>query len=148
TQRGLRRLLAKLSRYCITNFLTINIAKSKVIVFANKNKKHSWHINDVRIEQVTQYTYLGIVFSSAVAYWLKVTQMEASRLPKSCLEEQQTLNFQRYSWLTRLSEILNRYGLGFPLCDSLKQVKHRIKDVHGQIDMATLSTNDSLQLLA
>ncbi|KAG8147249.1 hypothetical protein E2320_022386 [Naja naja] len=73
--------------------------------------------------------------------------MEVSRLPKICLDKQQILNFQRYSWLIRLSEILNRYGLGFPLCDTLKQVKQRIKDVHGQIDIATLSTNGSLGLL-
>ncbi|KAG8134077.1 hypothetical protein E2320_011847, partial [Naja naja] len=59
----------------------------------------------------------------------------------------QILNFQRYSWLIQLSEILNRYCLGFPLCDTLKQVKQRIKDVHGQIDMATLSTNGSIGLL-
>ncbi|KAG8147558.1 hypothetical protein E2320_022975 [Naja naja] len=87
------------------------------------------------------------MITRAVAYWLKVTQMEASRLPKICLDKQQILNFQRYSWLIRLSEILNRYGLGFPLCDTLKQVKQRIKDVHGQIDITTLSTNGSLGLL-
>ncbi|KAG8137479.1 hypothetical protein E2320_004716 [Naja naja] len=90
------------------------------------------------------YTYM---ITRAAAYWLKVTQMEASRLPKICLDEQQILNFQRYSWLTRLLEILNRYGLGFPLCDTLEKVEQRIKDVHGQIDTATLTTNGSLGLL-
>lgn len=51
------------SSYCTNNFLNINKAKSKVMVFSKRNVIYNGQINREPIEKVNSFTYLGVVFS-------------------------------------------------------------------------------------
>ena len=62
---GLQRCLNNLSTYCKKWNLTVNIDKSKIIIF-NKSgkvlKKDTFLLNDNIIELANEYKYLGIIF--------------------------------------------------------------------------------------
>ena len=63
---GLQRCLTILYEYCDKWCLSINISKTKVIIF-NKtgrtyNMVYSFNINGCNVEIVNEYCYLGIIF--------------------------------------------------------------------------------------
>ena len=65
---GLQNCLTKLQHYCEKWCLTINIEKTKVIIFnkgGHKISRHKFILHDSSIEIVKEYCYLGIVFSSS-----------------------------------------------------------------------------------
>ena len=69
TSEGLQRLLDTLSKFCNDWLLNINLKKTKVIIFQKKLRKstfnnHHFKINKEKIEIVSNYTYLGVNFSS------------------------------------------------------------------------------------
>lgn len=62
---GLQNCLNKLSAYCEEWNLTVNLDKTKVMVFnksGRKNVKDTFTYNDEIIENCTEYKYLGIIF--------------------------------------------------------------------------------------
>ncbi|XP_069502605.1 vomeronasal type-2 receptor 26-like [Ambystoma mexicanum] len=63
TPAGLQHMLDSLAIYTAENGLTINIDKSKIMVFSNKcrPKKYSWSLESKKVEQVKSYKYLGVV---------------------------------------------------------------------------------------
>ena len=64
TAGGLRVLLSKFSTLCDEHSLKINTAKTKIMIFYNKDKCHSdvnFTINNEKIEIVKQYKYLGSI---------------------------------------------------------------------------------------
>ena len=64
SEKGLQVALNNLSAYCSRWKLTINIKKTKIIVFNSRNLKNKYfHINNKKVEIVDCYTYLGIVFT-------------------------------------------------------------------------------------
>ena len=67
---GLQSCLNKLVSYCGDNCLTVNLKKTKIVVFCNSGKVSTdkFYFNDVQIENSNSYTYLGIVFSSSGTY--------------------------------------------------------------------------------
>ena len=68
---GLQKCLSHLEEYCNTWGLTINISKTKIVIF-NKGghsiSRHKSFIYDNQIEIVQKYCYLGIVFSSSGSF--------------------------------------------------------------------------------
>ena len=63
---GLQSLLNELSNYCEIWKLSINVEKSKVLVFRKGGKSkpgENWHIGEHVLEIVDQFTYLGIIFN-------------------------------------------------------------------------------------
>ena len=59
----LQLCLSRLHKYTIKWGLKINIKRSKVIVFSKyRRRNHKLYISGEQLEQVDEYTYLGIVF--------------------------------------------------------------------------------------
>ena len=66
---GLQDSSNKLSQYCQSWFLNVNLRKTKIVVFQKKTRRstlenYDFMINNRRIEIVNDYTYLGVNFSS------------------------------------------------------------------------------------
>jgi hypothetical protein len=68
---GLQNSLDKLSKYCNTWGLQINIKKTKVIIFnkaGHQLKKFKFILNGQIVEMVPSYCYLGIVFTTCGSF--------------------------------------------------------------------------------
>ena len=65
---GLQRGLDRLYEYCLHWGLEINADKTKCMVFKNggrKNRLDNWSLNGKEIETVSEFKYLGFIFSSS-----------------------------------------------------------------------------------
>ena len=61
SEKGLNNMLKLLNCYAIENGLTVNIEKTKVMIF-NKTGRHIrrlFYLGDLRIETTREYKYLG-----------------------------------------------------------------------------------------
>lgn len=58
----LRGALRSLTLYCKENRLVMNYHKTKIMTFAKKSKIFSLNFDNHKIEQVTHFKYLGIIF--------------------------------------------------------------------------------------
>lgn len=65
SQEGLQRQLDALAAFCDRRHLTVNLGKTKVIIFNGVNKTSDFHFlfKGEEIEIVSTYTYLGVQFS-------------------------------------------------------------------------------------
>jgi hypothetical protein len=66
----LRQHLSSIHEFCIKYGLSVNINKTKVMVFRNGGvlrQNERWYFNNELLESVTYYKYLGIVFSSKLS---------------------------------------------------------------------------------
>ena len=66
TPEGLQMSLNKLQNYCETWNLTVNVDKTKIMVFRKGgllSRRERWFYNGVDIEIVNQFNYLGVVFT-------------------------------------------------------------------------------------
>ena len=67
--------------YCIRWKLTVNMAKTKVVVFGSKGRRHpGFNLFDNILEVTDCYMYLGLCFSKNCTY----------SLTKKCIKEQAT----------------------------------------------------------
>ena len=67
SQIQLQKLINELDKYCIKFGVTVNLKKSKIIVFINGGiLRHyeKWTYRDKTIDVVPYFKYLGIMFSS------------------------------------------------------------------------------------
>lgn len=66
TKEGLQNLLDSLHRYCMKWNVTVNTEKTKVMVFKNGTRveKVDFYYNNIRLDNVKNYTYLGVCLSS------------------------------------------------------------------------------------
>jgi hypothetical protein len=81
----LQQHLRSLHEFCIKYGLSVNINKTKVMVFRNGGvlrQKERWYFNNELLESVTCYKYLGIVFSSKLS-WSKALETLASQAAKA-----------------------------------------------------------------
>ena len=65
---GLQRLIDRLSDYCNQWKLTVNIDKTKIMVFRRGgplSRTEKWFYNGSQIETVSYFKYLGVTFSSS-----------------------------------------------------------------------------------
>ena len=83
TSVGLQNALDKLDRYCKEWHLTININKTKIIIF-NKGghniKLFKFFLSNLEIELAHSYTYLGITFSCAGTFTLALQHLHDKAL--------------------------------------------------------------------
>ena len=49
--------------YCRKNNLTVNISKSKVIIFNSRNHTRPYIYNDCMLQEVDRFQYLGMAFN-------------------------------------------------------------------------------------
>ena len=65
----LQAAIDALSSYCVENRLTINVDKTKVLVFhKGRIQQHSFYLHGKEIEQVTSFTYLGFTFTTQLSF--------------------------------------------------------------------------------
>mgnify|MGYP002804766372 CR=1 FL=1 len=63
TPMGLQNMLNKFTQYCALKGLELNVSKTKVMIFRGKRSKivhHMFYVNEMPLEQVFSYDYLGI----------------------------------------------------------------------------------------
>ena len=67
TKDGLQKCIDKLSSYCENNCLTVNLKKTKVVVFCKNGQKSNelFYYNGEELQNSSSYKYLGIIFSSS-----------------------------------------------------------------------------------
>ncbi len=71
TKSGLQSALDNLSSYCREWGLTVNLEKTKVLIFNKGGKllnKHPFHLDGVKLDIVTNYCYLGILFTASGSF--------------------------------------------------------------------------------
>ena len=63
----LQRYIDKLASYSEDNCLTVNLKKTKIVVFCKSGKlsKELFYFNGTEIQNSSSYKYLGILFSSS-----------------------------------------------------------------------------------
>ncbi|MCU7801013.1 MAG: reverse transcriptase family protein [gamma proteobacterium symbiont of Lucinoma myriamae] len=66
SKQGLQNLLDKLHLYCTKWNVTVNIEKTKVMVFKNGTRLENvdFYYNNMKLEMVKKFTYLGVIISS------------------------------------------------------------------------------------
>jgi hypothetical protein len=80
----LNKLVECLSEFCNNWGLTVNISKTKVMVFRNGGilrKYENWYLKNNQIENVTYYKYLGLTFSNRLI-WSSAQQTLAAQANK------------------------------------------------------------------
>jgi len=90
---GLQRLLNRLAEYCDKWRLTVNLKKSKIIVFRKGGRlKHSenWVWKGSKIEVVSKYNYLGVIFSSS-GIWYQAQKYISDQAKKALYSLQKLL---------------------------------------------------------
>ena len=67
SKAGLQRCIDKLASYSDDNCLTVNLKKTKIVVFCKSGKlsQECFYYNGTQIQNSTTYKYLGIMFSSS-----------------------------------------------------------------------------------
>ena len=79
TQTGLQRLMDRLGHFCEDRGLTVNIEKTKTLVFgARKCLKMPITLKGAPIEQVESFKYLGLVFHQNCSFKLAIATLLAS----------------------------------------------------------------------
>ena len=66
TKEGLQQHLDLMHRFCQTWALTVNLSKTKIMVFQKRysHKDHKFHLDTVALEHTKNYTYLGLNISA------------------------------------------------------------------------------------
>ncbi|XP_078607973.1 uncharacterized protein LOC144879949 [Branchiostoma floridae x Branchiostoma japonicum] len=82
---GLQRVLNALNTYCSKWQLTVNLVKTKVMVFRNGGKlkrTEKWYYCGKKVDVVNSYKYLGITISSS-GRWFKAQETLAAQASKA-----------------------------------------------------------------
>ena len=77
SEHGLQNCVNKLSKFSKDWKMSINTKKTKVLVFTKSGRQKNLHIkyNEIDIENVKQYTYLGVVFTSSGSFGAAKTEI-------------------------------------------------------------------------
>ena len=71
TVYGLQKRITTLEHFCENHCLSVNLEKTKVVVFKNGGKlsmHEKWFFDGVQLECVSFYKYLGILFSRSLSW--------------------------------------------------------------------------------
>ena len=75
TEEGLQQHLDLLDRFCQTWALTVNLSKTKIMVFqkrfSRQDHKYKFHLDTVALERTKNYTYLGLNIRYCMSYSLR-----------------------------------------------------------------------------
>ena len=67
---SLQKSLNNYSQYCATWKLTVNLDKSKIMIFSKRgNHLQTFSMNGTTLEIVTEYKYLGVLFSKSNSFY-------------------------------------------------------------------------------
>ena len=95
TVRRLQEQINQLSKFCDKWGMKVNLDKSKIIVFRNGGPLKTaerWTYNDVPLEVVSYYKYLGLIFTPKLV-WTKATKTIADQAKKSIFMFQKARGF-------------------------------------------------------
>ena len=80
TPEGLQQSLDIVQQFCKTWALTINMKKTKILIFQKRTRrqgnKYNFMLNKTKIEHVTNYTYLGLKFSANGTFNLAMNELK------------------------------------------------------------------------
>ena len=68
---GLQKCIECLEKFCESKTLEVNTTKTKCMVFQNKSRKytkHQFRINNKVLDNVTEFTYLGITINAGCSF--------------------------------------------------------------------------------
>ena len=87
TIKGLQREIDELENYCEHWKLTVNQAKTKIIVLKNGGKlanNEKWFFKGNRLETTTSYKYLGVYFTNHLSWSVPTSQasLQAKKIPR------------------------------------------------------------------
>ena len=85
TKTGLQMCINKLKEYCNKWKLTVNLKKTKVIIFRANGKKHNaqFMLEKENLEVIDLYKYLGITISSSSSFLQGINEL-AQKGRKAC----------------------------------------------------------------
>ncbi len=129
---GLQKRINVLETFCNTHHLTVNLEKTKVVVFKNGGKLakcEKWLFGGNRLESVPLYKYLGVLFSRSLS-WLahvKGAALQAKNISCCVLKSLYMLNPLPYDLFfkifdSKISPIL-LYGCEIWGVDIFKEVE-------------------------
>ena len=84
SKNGLQDNLDSLSEYCKENDLSVNLNKTKVLSFNNCGRtmnKHVLYYRGSKLDNVSNYKYLGLQFSTYFTYAKSTLNRKQRRLP-------------------------------------------------------------------
>ena len=78
---GLHRCLDKLNDYCIKWSLTVNIAKTKIIVFNKSEKvlKYTFYYDSNVLVNYNEYKYIGDIFKPSGSFCYRSSLQESTK---------------------------------------------------------------------
>ena len=85
--QGLQQSLNQLHQYCETWNLTVNVDKTKIMVFRKGGvlaEDLKWYFNGVEIEIVSQFNYLGVVFTPGGSFIQATKTLSGKALRALC----------------------------------------------------------------
>ena len=85
TVKGLQKQLNTLNTFCSRNKLTVNIDKTKIVVFkkgGNLARREKWHYGETELEVVNGYTYVGLYFTNRLS---TINMAEAMSTKAKCV---------------------------------------------------------------
>ena len=132
TREGLQRNIDNLEKYCQKWNLTVNVEKTKIVVFRNGGilaMEDRWYFAGQEIEIVNQFTYLGVVFASGGSFMQNTKTLAGKALRAmhqllQILKEVDSPSFNLFDSL--VASVLN-YGAevwGFMSAEAIERV-HR-----------------------
>lgn len=87
TPEGLQLSLNKLQDYCQSWNLTVNVDKTKIMVFRKGgllSRRERWYYNGTEIEVVNQFNYLGVVFTPSGSFIQATKTLSGKALRALC----------------------------------------------------------------
>ena len=130
SKAGLQELLKNYDAYCKENKLNINSDKTKIITFGKCCRKPKLYLNDIEIEVVNQFKYLGLIINRRGRYMNAIKDnINKSRkafflLMKNARQNHIPLNCQIDLFVKTIEPIL-LYGAevwGFEKCDVIENL--------------------------
>ena len=99
SKNGLQNYLDSLSEYCKENDLSVNLNKTKVLIFNNCGRtmnKHVLYYRGSKLDNVSNYKYLGLQFSTYGNFLWEIKKVALKALwPFVQTQEGNGLPFQR-----------------------------------------------------
>ena len=107
TTHGLQKLISGTEDFCNKWQLTINVAKTKIMVF-NSRKKYNmqWIIYDQEVEVVTSFCYLGIELDNKGTFKKAITRLY-NKSWKAYLSLMENFNFHNGSAVSVMLKLFN-----------------------------------------
>lgn len=98
---NLQKTLNIFDRYCKTKEMTVNVSKSKVMIFRKAGRvsnKFKFYLGNEVIEIVNQYLYLGVIFTPQACFRVNTTRAISKTLAASSTVNSIWIKSKVYCW--------------------------------------------------